>query len=52
MRYYTIYLLNGNKAEVCGDSIEVDDDYLTIFDQDGKIVGRFKWVYMAGFESN
>lgn len=49
MKYYTIYMINGNEAEIYGKSIEIDDDFLTIFDQDNKIVGRFKWAHMIGF---
>jgi hypothetical protein len=52
MHIYTIYLINGNKAEVFGDSIEADDRYLTIFDQNNKVVARFKWPYMTGFVTN
>jgi hypothetical protein len=44
--------MNGNKAEVCGDSMETDDNFLTIYDKHDKVVARFKWAYMTGFVTN
>lgn len=49
MRCFTIYLSDGEKVKVCGNSIEIDDNFITIFNQRNKMVAKFKWAYMAGF---